>query len=125
MQISQTQWIFIALAVIAVGVQGYTLTILNRRKLRSEFPVFFRYSVICIAAYILSLVPYVFFCPQFFYVYWVLTAITMVFEFGVLYELLVNALKPYSALIDLGKMLFRWAAVFLILAALLTAFATA
>jgi hypothetical protein len=48
----------------------------------------------------------------------------MVFEFGVLYELLVNALKPYSALIDLGKMLFRWAAVFLILAALLTAFAT-
>ena len=48
----------------------------------------------------------------------------MVLEFGVLYELLVNALKPYSALIDLGKMLFRWAAVFLILAAFLTAFAT-
>ena len=40
----------------------------------------------------------------------------MVLEFGVLYELLVNALKPYSALIDLGKMLFRWAAVFLVLA---------
>jgi hypothetical protein len=48
----------------------------------------------------------------------------MVLEFAVLYELLVNALKPYSALIDLGKMLFRWAAVFLVLAALLTAFAT-
>jgi hypothetical protein len=48
----------------------------------------------------------------------------MLLEFGVLYELLVNALKPYSALIDLGKMLFRWAAVFLIMAALLTAFAT-
>ncbi|HEY2234845.1 MAG TPA: hypothetical protein VGK01_15345 [Candidatus Angelobacter sp.] len=48
----------------------------------------------------------------------------MLLEFGILYELLVNALKPYSALIDLGKMLFRWAAVFLIMAALLTAFAT-
>ena len=48
----------------------------------------------------------------------------MVLEFAVLYELLVNALKPYSALIDLGKMLFRWAAVFLVLAALLTALAT-
>jgi hypothetical protein len=53
-----------------------------------------------------------------------MTAVTMVLEFTVLYELLVNALKPYSALIDLGKMLFRWAAVFLVLAALLTALAT-
>jgi hypothetical protein len=123
--ISQTQWIFITLALVAIGIQGYTLRILNRRKLQAEFPVFFRYSAICIAAYVLSLVPFVFFCSQFFYVYWVFTAITMVFEFWVLYELLVNALKPYSALIDLGKMLFRWAAVFLILAALLTAFATA
>jgi len=122
--ISQIQWIFIALAVVAIGVQGYTLRILNQRKLRSEFPVFFRYSAICIAAYVVGLLPFVFFCPQYFYIYWVLTGITMVFEFWVLYELLVNALKPYSALIDLGKMLFRWAAVFLVLAALLTAFAT-
>ena len=125
MHISQTQWIFITLAIVAGAIQGFTLRILNQRKLRTEFPVFFRYSAICIATYILSLVPYIFFCPQFFYVYWVLTGITMVFEFWVLYELLVNALKPYSALIDLGKMLFRWAAVFLVLAALLTAFATA
>lgn len=125
MHISQTQWIFITLAVVAGGIQGFTLRILNQRKLRTEFPVFFRYSAICIATYILSLVPFVFFCPQFFYIYWAFTGITMVFEFWVLYELLVNALKPYSALIDLGKMLFRWAAVFLVLAALLTAFATA
>jgi len=122
--ISQTQWIFITLALVACVVQGYTLRILNRRKLRTDFPVFFRYSAICIATYIISLVPFIFFCPQFFYVYWTLTGITMAFEFWVLYELLVNALKPYSALIDLGKMLFRWAAVFLVMAALLTAFAT-
>lgn len=124
MHISQTQWIPILIAIVAAAVQGYTLRILNSRKLRSEFPIFFRYSAICVAAYAVSLIPYIFFCPQFFYVYWVLTPITMVFEFAVMYELLVNALKPYSALIDLGKMLFRWAAVFLILAALLTAFAT-
>ena len=125
MHISQTQWLFIVIAILAAGVQGYTLRILNRRKLRAEFPVFFRYSAVCIATYVVSLVPYIFFCPQFFYLYWALTGITMVLEFWVLYELLVNALKPYSALIDLGKMLFRWAAVFLVMAALLTAFATA
>jgi hypothetical protein len=121
-----TQWIFIAIAVAAGGVQAYTLRILNRGKLQSEFPIFFRYSCLCIAAYAISLIPFIFSTSQQFrYVYWVLTVMTMVFEFAVLYELLVNALKPYSALIDLGKMLFRWAAVFLVLAALLTAFATA
>jgi hypothetical protein len=48
----------------------------------------------------------------------------MLLSFGVLYEVFVNLLKPYSALIDLGKMLFCWAAVFLLLAAFLTALVT-
>ena len=124
MQISHIPWILIAIAVAGIAVQAYTLRILSRGKLRSEFPVFFRYTSLCIASSAVGLVPFFFYCPQYFYLYWVLSTILMVFEFGVLYELLVNALKPYSALIDLGKMLFRWAAVFLILAALLTAFAT-
>jgi hypothetical protein len=123
--ISQIQWILIAIAIVIASVQVFTLRILNVRKLRSEFPVFFRYSLFCAAGCVITLIPFVVYCPQYFYVYWILTAVTMVLEFGVLYELLVNALKPYSALIDLGKMLFRWAAIFLILAALLTALATA
>lgn len=124
MHISQTQWILIAITIVAAGVQGFTLRILKQKKLRSEFPVFFRYSLVSVAGYAIVLIPFVFYCPQYFYVYWPLTAVTMVLEFAVMYELLINALKPYSALIDLGKMLFRWAAVFLVLAALLTAFAT-
>jgi hypothetical protein len=121
---STTESIFVVLAITIACVQGYTLRILDRRKLRSEFPVFYRYSLFCGVGALITIIPYLFFCPQYFYIYWVLTPITMLLEFGVLYELLVNALKPYSALIDLGKMLFRWAAVFLIMAALLTAFAT-
>ena len=125
--ISLIEWVLIAVAVVAAGVQAYTLRILNHRKLRTEFPVFFRYSAFCAAASIASLLPFILACNtmKYFYVYWLLTLGTMVLEFAVLYELLVNALKPYSALIDLGKMLFRWAAVFLVVAALLTAFATA
>ena len=68
--------------------------------------------------YAVELVPFVVGARQYFYIYWALTGVTMVLEFAVMYELLVNALKPYSALIDFGKMLFRWAAIFLILAAL-------
>jgi hypothetical protein len=123
--ISQILWIPIAIAVVAAGVQALTLRILKQRKLRAEFPVFFRYSLFCVAGCVISLIPFIFYCPQYFYVYWSMTAVTMALEFAVMYELLVNALKPYSALIDLGKMLFRWAAVFLVLAALLTALATA
>lgn len=125
MHISQILWIPIAIAVVAAGVQALTLRILKQRKLRAEFPVFFRYSLFCVAGCVISLIPFIFYCPQYFYVYWSMTAVTMALEFAVMYELLVNALKPYSALIDLGKMLFRWAAVFLVLAALLTALATA
>ena len=124
MHISQIQWIAIAIAIVAAAVQAFTLRILNQKKLRAEFPVFFRYSLFCVAGCVITLIPFVFYCPQYFYVYWSMTAVTMVLEFAVMYELLVNALKPYSALIDLGKMLFRWAAVFLVLAALLTALAT-
>ena len=126
MQISSTQWTLIAVALTCAAVQGFTLRILRNRKILSNFPMFFRYSAFCAAASVVSVLPYMFFCSKevYFYGYWVLTTGTMVLEFTVLYELLVNALKPYSALIDLGKMLFRWAAVFLVLAALLTAFAT-
>jgi hypothetical protein len=45
-------------------------------------------------------------------------------EFALMYEIFVNSLKPYSALIDLGKMLFGWATIFLLIAATLTAFAS-
>jgi hypothetical protein len=116
------------MAAVAIVIQTFTLRIINRRKLRSEFPMFFRYSAFCALATAIGLVFYLLASccnREHFYTYWVLNIGTMLLEFAVLYELLVNALKPYSALIDLGKMLFRWAAVFLVAAALLTALATA
>jgi len=122
--ISQIQWIFISLTLGCVVTQGLVLRILNLRKLRSSYPAFFRYNVLCLAAYAVTIAPFVYFCPQYYYLFWVVNVLLMGFEFFVMYEVLVNALKPYSALIDLGKMLFRWAGLFLLLAALLTALAT-
>src|SRR5262249_33502128 len=59
-----------------------------------------------------------------YYLVWAGNAIMLCFQFCVMYEIFANALKPYSALIDLGRMIFRWAGVFLLLAAVLTGFAT-
>ena len=56
--------------------------------------------------------------------YWVLNTILMLLEFGIMYEVFVHAVQPYAGLIDLAKMLFGWAALFLLLAASLTAFST-
>ena len=119
--------VLIVLTVVIAVVQATTLRVLLSRKLRSEFPLFFRYTAFCATTSLVMLIPFMIACrnDMYYYAYWSLSGVTMILEFAVMYELLVNALKPYSALIDLGKLLFRWAAVFLILAALLTAFATA
>ena len=126
MHLSPGQYVMLAASLACVSVQAATLRILVKRKLRSELPVFFRYTAYCVLIGVVGLISYAFACEcwQYYYLFWVCNALMMCFEFGVMYEVFVNALKPYSALIDLGKMLFRWAGVFLLLAALLTAFAT-
>ena len=124
MHFSTTESIFVVLAITIACVQGYTLRILDRRKLRSEFPVFYRYSLFCGVGALITIYRIYFFALSIFTSIGFLPPITMAVGIRGPVRVLVNALKPYSALIDLGKMLFRWAAVFLIMAALLTAFAT-
>jgi hypothetical protein len=108
---------------IAVGL-SFVLATMIRRKIRFEFPMFFNYVAFTIVAMLLSFI----FCfiksPQYLYVFWALAVLSSGLIFGVLYEVFVNLMKPYSSVIDLGKMMFRWAAAFLLLAAFLTALAT-
>ncbi len=124
MHISLTHWLEIGIAAICAVVQAFIVRTLVKNKLRSDFPIFFSYNAGSVAASLVTIAPFVYWCAQYFYVFWTLNVLLMILEFGVLFEVLVHALKPYSALIDLGKVLFRWAAVFLLLAGLLTAFAT-
>lgn len=119
-------WIFVGLAVSAALTQAVIAWLLSKRRLRSEFPIFFFYSCFSVAMLAIGVAAYLISCtsPSYYYLYWTLSFLFMALEFGVMYEIFVNALKPYSALIDLGKMIFRWAAVFLLFAAALTALAT-
>jgi hypothetical protein len=111
------------------------LGILTKRKLRSDFRFFFTYNLATVIIIAFSIISYVRCCTgggngdsggsdPYFYVYWSMNAVMMLLEFGVMYEVFTNIVKPYSALIDLGRMLFRWAGVFLLVAALFVAFAT-
>jgi len=112
--------------ILPLAVQLFILAIMLKRKLRPEFPLFFQYTLVNTGALCAALILHAMPIQQAWLPYadWAISLVSMVLAFGVLYEVFVNTLKPYSALIDLGKMLFRWTAVFLLLAALITVFAT-
>lgn len=123
MQFSSSEWLALALSAIGVAVQIAILSVLRNRKLKSNFPVFFAYLVFSSVLMVVGDGIYLAraFQAKYFYLYWGFNFTQMLLQFAVMYEVFVNALKPYSALIDLGKMLFRWAALFLAMAAIFTA----
>jgi hypothetical protein len=96
-----------------------------KKKPAGQFSYFNTWMLFGSLAIVLS-IPALFWtsCQQYFYVFWVLGFLYMALEFFVVYELVVDALKSYSALIDLGKMLFTWAILFLMIAATITALTT-
>ena len=121
MQMSALQ---LVISVSGPVVQLLILGTMVRRRLRSQFPIFFVYTFFFLIAELVEFWAAGRSEEQYFYIYWSITGVGMFIGFGVLYEVFVNALRPYSALIDLGQLLFKWAAAFLILAALVTAFTT-
>lgn len=122
MQLSVMQWL---LVVGEVTLKALILVVMIRGKFRSKYPFFFNF----IAFTLLALVVQIALIPRisavgYFYLYWGPMAVATLLSFGVMYEAFAGILKPYSALVDLGKLLFRWAFVFLAMASLLTALAT-
>ncbi len=95
------------------------------RNLKSRFPLFFNFVALetCSMFVILFVGPHLS-AKTYFYTYWTFNALVMLLTFGVLFEVFINILKPFSGLIDLGKLLFGWAAAFLLIASVLTAAAT-
>jgi hypothetical protein len=114
----------ITLATLSIVMIGTVMLVMVRRNLRTAYPLFFSYLGINALAVVLLMAVYRFAIGQYFYAYWTTSTILMAVGFAVQYEVFVDILKPFSAVIDLGKMLFFWAAGFLLLAGLLTALVT-
>lgn len=121
MHMSLTYWV---LTISSLCLQLGILAVMVKRKLRGNFPFFFLYTAYCIVQLLIAIaalrLPY----QYFVYVYYTLMAVNLLFGFAIMYEVFINILKPYSAVIDLGKMLFYWAGLFLLLVGVLTAFVT-
>lgn len=122
MHLSVIQWIPIFATVL---LQMVILAVLVRRKLRSSFPFFFNFVALSLISISVRAALFSWLSPsECFYLRWTLLGLATLLSFAVMHELFVHILRPYSALVDLGKLLFRWAIAFLILVSLVTAVAT-
>jgi hypothetical protein len=121
MSFSLTQ---LTLAVAGIVMPAVVMALIIRRNLRTQYPLFFSFLALNCLINLIGMLVYRYASGQYFFVYWVGSTILTLISFGVLYEVFVNLIKPYSALVDLGKMLFIWAALFLLLAGFITAVVT-
>ncbi len=121
MQMSLVQWL---LPISIALLEGVILVVLTKRNLLRDFPFFFSYLAFNICGFLFLAFAVQGSSMQYFYSFWSVTTIGLFLGFLVLYEAFVSALKPFSAVIDLAKMLFGWAALFLLITASLTAAAT-
>ena len=92
-----------------------------RKKLHREFPVFFALvAAEGLDTWLEMALKHV--SPlAYYYEYWGMTVVTSVLGFFVLREVFLHIFRPYEALRNFGKMLFRWsAAVLFLIAAVMT-----
>lgn len=116
--------LFYVLWLAQAVLQGIVATVMVRRKLHHEFPIFFAYigyqvcSVLGMCAARLLLVPGRLWGPAFF----VDSGVVTVLRFAVIYEVFDHLFRNYSALNRLGKPVFRGVLLaFLIMAMVLAA----
>lgn len=126
--LSVFQWTTTIISLLAAIGQLCILRILLKRKMCADFPIFVAFNAIATFTAFALGIAYMFpafrTSERYFALYWILNGIVMLLQFGIIYEIFVNALKPYAGLVDLGRMLFAWAAVFLVITSVLTAVAS-
>jgi hypothetical protein len=107
--------------LLAPVCQMFLLIFMIKRKLRAEFPFFFTYTVFQVISFSVQYVIYHFAPNSYFNAYWTASALGVLLGFAVIHEVFTYAIRPYVGLRDLGKMLFRWVAMLLLLVGALVA----
>jgi hypothetical protein len=103
-------------------LQSIVAGIMLRRRLHRVFRIFFAYLIFQIASFFV-LFPifkwggYI----AYFYTFWTYSALTLVLGFMVIHEIFLDVFRPYHTLKDLGSVLFRWAALVMLLVACVVA----
>jgi hypothetical protein len=101
--------------------------ILFWRQLHRTFPVFFSYIVFQVVNFLILFPIYQWgssvnasdrAIAAYFDAYWISSAISLAIGFKVIHEIFLDVLRPYPNLKDLGTLLFKWAALVMLLVAM-------
>ncbi len=112
------QLAYYALWIAHPVLQLSVAAVMFRRKLHRVFPVFFTYIVSQILIFsVLFPIYRLGDLPLYFYGYWVCAGISLILGFMVIHEIFLDVFRPYHALKDLGSVLFKWAALVMMLVA--------
>ncbi len=93
---------------------------LRRRKLTREFSFFFQYLLLQGCANVLLLALLTHYRP-YFYTYWMVSLVSTVLEFGIIYQVFGQLLRPYPHLREFMSVVLRWVGSLLVVVAILFA----
>jgi hypothetical protein len=112
-----TELAYYSVWVLQPILQTITAAVLAWRKLSRRFPVFFAYTIFQVAAFAVLFPARLIGGKFFVYTDWWLTTASLVFGLFVIYEVFLESFRYFHTLRDLGTVLFRWAAVVMLLVA--------
>jgi hypothetical protein len=96
-------------------LQTVTAGVMAWRKLSRRFPVFFAYTIFQVVAFAVLFPAHIMGGRVFPYVDSLATAASLIFGLFVIYEVFLESFRYFHTLRDLGRVLFRWAAVVMLL----------
>lgn len=102
----------------ATLLQAVLALVMWRRRLVREFPLFFLYTLMHVARAAINLPVYRMYgytSREYFLVYWANEAVDTLLQLAVTYEIYVHVFRRYESVSHLGKVLFRWSLVALLL----------
>jgi hypothetical protein len=105
--------LWIAHPVLQMGIA----TIMFRRGLHRKFRFFFGYILVQLVTFAVVFPAYWRNYSAAFYIYWACDALSVAFGFAVIHEVFVDVFRAFHTLRDLGTVLFKWAALVMLLVA--------
>ena len=98
-------------------IQAGICAAMVRNRIHRKFRYFFAYIITQLLTFAIMLPTYWHSYATSFYLYWVCTAVSVGFGFGVIHEIFVDVFRPFHTLRDLGTVLFKWAGLVMLLVA--------
>src|SRR5215471_555161 len=108
---------------VSTFLQAGVLVLIIKGGLRKDFPYFMHFTLFqVVTSVMLYGIDRWGNYAAYFYFYWATSAVGFLLSFAIIHEIFSNAFKPYIALRDFAGILFRWAALVLLLVAAILAF---